>query len=73
MIVDFARIQDYEERREGACAGDELNVRANTPSPLLSEVVYKKGGRIFGSLKNGTPLRRVGLLRYGGIVMTPVI
>ena len=37
MFVEFARIQDYEERGEGVYAQGELNIRANAPSPLLSE------------------------------------
>ena len=51
VIVEFACIQDYEERREGAYARDELNIRANAPSPLLSKSSVQKGGRIFGSLR----------------------
>ena len=44
VIVELAGIQDYEEQREGAYARDELNNRANAPSPRLSKVVCKKGG-----------------------------
>ena len=44
VIVDFARIQGYEERREGAYARDELNIHANAPSPLLSKSSVQKGG-----------------------------
>ena len=42
MIVKFECIQDYEEWREGVYAQDELNVRANPPSPLLSKSSVKK-------------------------------
>ena len=35
MIDDFSHIQGYEEWREGAYTQDELNIRANAPSPLL--------------------------------------
>ena len=56
VIVEFTRIQDYEERREGVYARDKLNIQPNAPSPLLSKssvqkVVCKKWGRIFGSLQ----------------------
>ena len=44
VIVEFARIQDYGERREGAYARDERNIRANAPSPLLSKSSVQKGG-----------------------------
>ena len=39
-----ARTQDYEERREGVYARDELNIRANAPFPLLSKSSVEKGG-----------------------------
>ena len=44
MIVEFTRIQDYEEWREGPYARDELNIRANAPSPLLFKSSVQKGG-----------------------------
>ena len=47
VIVEFAHIQDYEERREGAYARDELNIRANTPSPLSSKSSLHKGGETY--------------------------
>ena len=53
VIVDFARIQGYEER-ERAYAQDEVNIRANAPSPGLSKSNVQKGGRrgvFFGSLR----------------------
>ena len=50
MIVDFAHIQGYEERREGAYARDELNIRANAPSPLMSKSSVQKGGAYFREL-----------------------
>ena len=44
-----ARTQDYEERREGAYARDELT---NAPSLLSSKSsVQKGGGHILGSLR----------------------
>ena len=54
MIVDFARIQGYEERKEGAYARDEVNIRANAPRPVLSRSSVQKEGRrgvFFGSLR----------------------
>ena len=51
VIVSFARIQGYKERREGAYALDELNIRANAPSPLLSKSSAQTGRSIFGSLR----------------------
>ena len=56
VIVEFAcaRIQDYEERREGAYARDELNVRANAPYPLLSKSSVQKGGAYFRELTVNT-------------------
>ena len=55
IVIEFVRIQDYEEQREGY-AQDELNIRANAPSPLFSKrSVQKEGGgerrHIFGSLR----------------------
>ena len=50
VIVEFTRIQDYEERRERAYARDELNVQANAPSPLLSKSGVQKGGVHFQEL-----------------------
>ena len=47
-ICAYSRLR---ERREGAYARDKLNIRANAPSPLLSKIVCKKGGRIFRSLR----------------------
>ena len=47
VIVEFVRIQDYDEWREGAYVQDELNTRANTPSPLLSKSSVQKGGAVF--------------------------
>ena len=38
------RTQDHEERREGAYAQDELDIRANAPSPLLPKSTVQKGG-----------------------------
>ena len=44
VVVEFARIQDYDERREGAYVRDELNIRANAPPPnFCLKVVCKKG------------------------------
>ena len=44
VVVEFARIQDYDERREGAYVRDELNIRANAPPPqLLSKSSVQKG------------------------------
>ena len=42
VIAEFARIQDYEERRERTYAGDELTIRANAPSPLLFKSSVQK-------------------------------
>ena len=54
MIVEFARIQDYKDWREGAYARDKLTIWANAPSPLLPKVVCKKkkgwGGGVFPEL-----------------------
>ena len=51
IVIEFVSIQDYEEQREGY-AQDELNIRANAPSPLFSKRSVQKGGRhIFGSLR----------------------
>ena len=50
VIVEFARIQDYGERREGVNARDELNIRANAPSPLLFKNSVQKGGAYFREL-----------------------
>ena len=47
VIVEFTRFQDYEERREGAYARDELNIRANAASQLLSKSSVQKGGAYF--------------------------
>ena len=47
VIVEFARSQNYEERREGAYVRDKLNIQANAPSPLLSKKSVQKGGGIF--------------------------
>ena len=45
VVVDFARVQDYEERSEGAYA------RANAPSlPLSKRSVQKGGGAYFREL-----------------------
>ena len=49
MIVEFARIQDYDEWKEGAYVRDELNIQANAPSPFLSKSV-QKGGVYFREL-----------------------
>ena len=49
VIVEFARIQDYEERREGAYTRDELNIRANAPSHFCLKVACKKGGGAAGA------------------------
>ena len=43
VIVDFARIQNYDDLREGAYARDKLNIQANTPSLLLSKSHVQKG------------------------------
>ena len=54
VIVDFARIQGYEERKEGAYARDAVNIRANAPAPVLSKSSVQKGGRrgvFFGNLR----------------------
>ena len=45
VIVEFKTT-----RMEGVYARDELNIRANAPSPLLSKVVSKKGGGVFREL-----------------------
>ena len=50
VIVEFVHAY-YEERREEAYARNELNIRANAPSPHLSKSSVQKGGRIFGSLR----------------------
>ena len=47
VIIEFADIQDYEEWREGAYARDELNIRANAPSLLLSKSSVQKWGGVF--------------------------
>ena len=51
VIVDLARIQYYEEWKEGEYVWDEFNIRANTPSPLLPQSSVKKGVYIFRSLQ----------------------
>ena len=50
VIVEFARIQDYEEWREGTYARDELNIQANAPSPHLSKSSVQKGEAYFWEL-----------------------
>ena len=55
MIVNFACVQGYEEWRKGAYARNRLNVRANAPSPLLSENSVQKGACISGAYGNGVP------------------
>ena len=50
VIVDFARTQDYDKWREEAYARDELNIRANAPSPLLSKSSVQKRGAYFWEL-----------------------
>ena len=44
------RTQDHEEWREEAYARDELNIRANAPSPLLPKSSVQKGGAYFREL-----------------------
>ena len=46
VIVDFTRTA-AGERREGAYARDELNIRASAPSPVLSKSTVQKGGAYF--------------------------
>ena len=46
VIVDIVHIKDCAESR-GAYARDELKIRANAPSPLLSQTSVKMGGGIF--------------------------
>ena len=43
VIVDFARIQNYDDLREGAYARDKLNIQANAPTLLLSKSHVQKG------------------------------
>ena len=45
MIVDLARGTEG-----GGGARYQMNIQANTPSPLVSRSGVQKGGRIFGSL-----------------------
>ena len=50
VIVDLVCIQDYEERREGVYAQDELSIQANTPSPLLPRSSVQNGRPYFWEL-----------------------
>ena len=54
MIVKFECIQDYEKRREGAYAQDELNIWANTPLPtfICIKSSVQKGGVFAGAYGN---------------------
>ena len=48
VIVEFARIRDYAEWREGTYARDEYS--SNTPSSHLSKSSVQKGGAYFWEL-----------------------
>ena len=49
VIVEFTRIQDYNERRERAYVRDKLNIRTNAPPHLSLKVVCKRGVVFLGA------------------------
>ena len=46
-MFDLSRIEYCEEWKEGVYAQDELNVRANAPSPLMPQSSVQNGGAYF--------------------------